>query len=281
MVDVATAAALAIAAVMLVTWVTSVVLRDASVIDVVWGVGFAVVAWVACTLGDGPAGRRVLLAVLVSIWALRLTGYLAWRNLGHGEDRRYRTMRQRWAPHFWVVSLVVVFLLQGLLQWVVSLPVLVGAGSAVGAIGGFAIAGAVLWSCGVTFETVADVQLARFKARPENRGRVLDRGLWRYSRHPNYFGDACVWWGIGLIGLEAGWRGVVALVGPLVMTVFLLRVSGVSLLERTIGDRRPGYAAYVRRTSAFLPLPPRLGTPPSGICATSAEDGRSERRNPR
>ncbi len=248
--------ALVLAGLMAATWLVSLAGRDASIVDIVWGSAFVVVAVLAAVVGDGDSARRILLAVLVGIWGLRLSGYLAWRNLGHGEDKRYQVMRKRWGDRFPLVSLVVVFGLQGLLVWVVSLPVqlAVGADEPTG-IGPLAWAGVALWALGFGFETIGDAQLTRFKADPDHEGQVMDRGLWRYTRHPNYFGDFCVWWGLFLVAAEtvpARW----GIIGPLVMSFLLLRVSGVAMLEKTIGTRRPGYAAYIERTSAFFPRPP-------------------------
>lgn len=253
------ASALAVAAVMVVTWVVSVAVRDASIVDLVWGAGFAVVSVVAALVGDGLASRRVLLAVLVCAWGLRLSGYLARRNLGHGEDFRYVAMRRKWGDRFWWVSFFQVFVLQGVLMWTVSLPVqLAAAAERPTGLGPLAFVGVALWAVGVFFEAVGDAQLARFKADPASKGQVMDRGLWRYTRHPNYFGDFCVWWGIFLIGAETG-PGRWGVIGPIVMSTLLLRVSGVALLEKSIGSRRPGYADYAARTSAFFPRPPRSG----------------------
>jgi steroid 5-alpha reductase family enzyme len=231
--------------------------RDASIVDIVWGLGFVLIAATALAVGEGFDARRQLLLVLVGIWGLRLSGYLAWRNLGHGEDYRYQAMRKRWGDRFWLVSLGQVFLLQGVLMWVVSLPVqLAATADEPSSFGVLAYVGVALWFVGLLFETLGDAQLARFKADEHNRGRVMDRGLWRYTRHPNYFGDFCVWWGIFLVAAEAGparW----GIIGPAVMSFLLLRVSGVAMLEKTIGKRRPGYDEYVARTSAFFPRPPK------------------------
>ena len=180
-------------------------MRDSSIVDVFWGSGFVVIAWVAYALADGSSGRRLLLAALVTVWGLRLTLYLARRNLGKGEDPRYAAMRRRHGSRWPLRSLVVVFWLQGALIWVVSLA---GAGRddrlhAAG-LGVLDWVGVALWAVGFAFESVGDLQLARFKADPANRGKVMDRGLWRYTRHPNYFGDFCVWWGIWLVALAAG-----------------------------------------------------------------------------
>jgi steroid 5-alpha reductase family enzyme len=249
-------AAITIAALMMGTWLVSLALKNASIVDIVWGLGFVAVAWaVHLRVDEGLDSRRWLLVVMTSVWGLRLGGYLWWRNHGKGEDFRYRAMRKRWGPRFGLISLATVFALQGTLMWVVSLPVQVGQADPTPELGPLAFIGVAAWVIGLAFETIGDVQLARFKADPANAGTVMDRGLWRYTRHPNYFGDACLWWGIGLVGAETGawWT----LIGPLVMTVLLLKVSGVALLERSLARRKPGYDAYVARTSAFVPMPPK------------------------
>lgn len=248
--------AVAVLVLLVGTWVVSLRVRDVSIVDPVWGLAFAVVGVVSALAGDGDPDRRLLLAVLVGLWGLRLFGYLAWRKARErGEDPRYVALREKHGDRFPVIALRTVFLLQGALVLVVSLPVTTAAGQDAG-LDGLAVAGVVLWAVGLVFEAVGDAQLARFKADPASKGQVMDRGLWRYTRHPNYFGDFCVWWGLFLVALTAGavWWTVV---GPLVMSVLLLRVSGKGLLERDIAERRPGYADYVARTSGFVPLPPR------------------------
>ncbi len=251
------AAAVAIVGLMVGAWLLSLALRDASVVDTFWGLGFVLVAGVALAIGPGVIARRVLLFGLVTVWGLRLAVHVFRRNRGKGEDFRYRAFRTRWGSRFWWVSLFTVFLLQGAIMFVVSAPIqAAGAARTPTALGALDVLGAGVWLVGFLFETVGDLQLSRFKANPANRGKVMDRGLWRYTRHPNYFGDATLWWGIGLIALAVPW-GWVALVGPAVMTFMLVRVSGVAMLERTIGERRPAYAEYVRKTSAFVPRPPK------------------------
>ena len=189
------------------------------------------------------------------MWAIRLAGYLGWRKLREPEeDHRYQAIRRRAGPGFRWSSLWIVFGFQALLAWVVSLPLLPAARDA-SPLGLLDAAGALLVGIGIVFETVGDAQLARFKADPANRGQVMDRGLWRYTRHPNYFGDFCVWWGLYAVAVAAG--GWWSVPGPLLMSVLLLRVSGVTLLEHDIGTRRPGYAEYVRVTNAFFPGPRR------------------------
>jgi len=243
---------------MLAVWVASLVLRDTSIVDPVWGPAFVVVALVALLAGDGDEGRRVLLLVLTAIWGLRLGVHLTRRKLGEigEEDKRYAEMRaKRGDGGFALYSLGVIFGFQALLVLIVSLPLQVAA-ERPGELGLLVLAGVVLWAVGLFFETVGDAQLDRFKSDPESKGKVMDRGLWRYTRHPNYFGDFCVWWGLFLVALPAGglwWTAI----GPAVMSLLLIRVSGKGLLEKSIGSRRPGYAEYVQRTSGFFPLPPK------------------------
>lgn len=249
---------LVLAVLLLLLWLLSVAITDASIVDVFWGPGFAIVAW-TCAWSRGfelDAGQWLLLA-LVSVWALRLGIYLGARNLGHGEDRRYRAMRARIGPRFGLVSLVLVFGLQGALLFVISLPIqaalLAGGGPWFGVV---AITSLALWLLGFGFESIGDQQLARFKADPRNAGKIMDRGLWAWTRHPNYFGDFAVWWGHFGFALALGvpWWTIVS---PIAMSVLLMKVSGVPLLEASLNARRPGYAEYVRRTSAFFPRPPR------------------------
>jgi steroid 5-alpha reductase family enzyme len=250
--------ALAVVAVMAATWVVSLVLHDASIVDPVWPLGFVVVGWVAGLTGRGDGLRVAVLVALATVWGLRLSWHLFTRRRGQGEDFRYAAMRERHGERFAVVSLVTVFGIQGLLMWVVSLPLQLGSGIDGRAAGWAALlaAGLAIWALGFVFEAVGDAQLASFKADPASKGQVMDRGLWRYTRHPNYFGDACVWWGIFLVTAGAGGWAWVAVVGPLVMTILLRRVSGVTLLEKGMEQRRPGYADYVGRTSPFVPRPP-------------------------
>lgn len=254
MIDLLTSSALAIAILMLATWVVSVVVNDASIVDIVWGFGFVVATGIAFLAGplDQLAGRPLLMLVLVSVWGLRLSGYLALRKLGTGEDRRYQARRKKNPDSFWITSLFTVFGIQAVILWVVSVPPVVTQSSE-SALYWLDWVGVAVFAVGLAFETVGDVQLARFKARPDSKGKVMDRGLWRYTRHPNYFGDFCVWWGLYLVAAAGGaWWAVFS---PLLMSVLLMRYSGVGPLERTIGKRRRGYADYARRTNAFFPGP--------------------------
>jgi steroid 5-alpha reductase family enzyme len=253
-IDLLITAAVAIGILMLLTWVVSVVVDDASIVDIIWGFGFVVATWAAFIAAPETTDRGLFVAILVTVWGLRLTGYLAWRNIGKGEDKRYQQMRKRNPDSFWIVSLYKVFGLQAVLMWIVAVPAVVSQVSE-GSLFWLDFAGAGLWLIGVFFETVGDIQLARFKARPDSKGKVMDRGLWRYTRHPNYFGDFCVWWGIYLVAAAGGaWWAVFS---PIVMSALLIRYSGAGLLEKTITKRRPGYEEYVEKTNAFFPGPPK------------------------
>ena len=225
-----------------------------SVVDTSWGLGFVAVALVAAFAGDGPVWRRLLLVVLVTIWGLRLAWHMHRRNSGKGEDPRYAEMLSGQPGHPLVVAIRKVYAIQGLSIWFVSLPIQVSA-SAGGGIVWLSAVGAGLWLLGVVFEAVGDRQLAAFKADPSTRGTVMDRGLWAWTRHPNYFGDSCVWWGIYLVSASA-WPGVLTVLSPVAMTYFLVFATGARLLERHMAER-PGYAEYQQRTSYFLPRPPR------------------------
>lgn len=246
----------AVAILMGLTWVVSLIKKNASIVDLVWGFGFVVVGWNVYLALDDPSAVATLLLVLVSIWGLRLAGYLTWRNHGKGEDFRYVAMRLKWGAKFPIVSLFTVFVLQGCIMWIVSLPLQIGMVDASAEIGVLAVIGLVFWIVGFLFESVGDAQLAKFKADPGNTGKVMNQGLWRYTRHPNYFGDACVWWGLGLIACESS-LGAWGLIGAALMTLFLRRVSGVTLLEKSLVKRREGYEDYIRTTSAFIPRPPK------------------------
>jgi len=246
------------AGVFLVLWIVSLRTRNASLVDIWWGPGFALIALLSFALTpEGALSRRQLVLILTTIWGLRLGTHLLVRNTGKDEDFRYAAMRKAWGHGFAMKSLTRVFLLQAALMWVVSFPAQAAMRSATPAtLGFFDWLGILVWTFGLFFETVGDLQLARFKKDPANADRVMDRGLWRFTRHPNYFGDACAWWGLWLIAFAVP-GGFWSIVGPITMTVLLTSVSGVPMLERKIGERRPGYDEYARRTSAFLPRPPR------------------------
>ena len=241
-----------------VVWVLSLRIRDASVADVCWGLGFVLLAWVYCVLSPGLTPRSWLVASLVTIWGTRLALHIYRRNHGKGEDPRYRAMRVAHGPAFWWRSLFTVFWLQGALLWFVALPVLVAVRAPEpSGLTAVDLLGVLVFAAGFAFEAIGDMQLTRFKADPSNRGAVLDRGLWRYTRHPNYFGDATLWWGLYLLAASTpgGWLTVLS---PLLMMLLLMRVSGVTLLEVGLRASKPGYDDYIGRTSAFFPWRPRV-----------------------
>lgn len=252
-------------AVMLVTFAVALVKGMHRIVDVAWGLGFTAVAAVSFALsaGHGDDGRRVLVTLLTAVWGLRLAGHIALRGRGHGEDPRYERLLARARGNPRLYALRTVYLLQGALVWLVSLPVQAAQyvpGPVSGPQAVLAAAAVAVWLSGLFFETVGDAQLARFKADPDARditgARIMDRGLWRYTRHPNYFGDFLVWWGLYLTACADAAVAAVTLVSPLVMSLLLTKGSGKRLLERQLADR-PGYAAYAARTSGFFPLPPR------------------------
>jgi steroid 5-alpha reductase family enzyme len=237
-----------------VTWLLSLPLRNVSIVDSAWSLLIAVPALMYLALAAPPGPRSGLGLLLLVMWALRLSIHITARNWGHGEDRRYQAIRARNEPGFAWKSLLLVFALQAVLAWVVALPLYVMFNSA-RPIGGLDYLGLALWFVGFAWETIADWQLVRFKSQPASRGQVMDQGLWRYSRHPNYFGECCVWWGFFLLALGGG--GWWTVVSPLLMTVLLVKVSGVALLEADIAGRRPAYRDYIARTPALVPWVPR------------------------
>ena len=254
--SVLTAAVVTIACLMLATWSVSLLRRDASIVDIVWGLGFVLVAWAAKFVSGASGAGNWLLVVMVTVWGLRLALYLARRNLGKGEDFRYRAMRRKHGERFAIVSLYTVFGLQGALMFVVSLPVSLGQRDTDAGAGFIVLLGFLVWAVGLYFEAVGDAQLARFKRDPRNADQIMDQGLWALTRHPNYFGDCLVWWGLAIVGSTQG-AGAWAFLGSAVMTVLLVRVSGAAMLDRLLAKRKPGYAEYMARTSGFIPMPKR------------------------
>lgn len=255
----ATAALIGLATVLgaaTLVWLASLAVRDVSIVDVAWGLGFVLLVWLYRATAPTVTPRALIVTLLVTLWGLRLSGYILWRSRGKGEDYRYREMRERHGHRFPLRSLFTVFWLQAVILWVVALPLLAAQRAAQPAsLVLLDVVALVLVAVGLLFETVGDWQLARFKADPANRGTVMDRGLWRYTRHPNYFGDALVWWGFFGFALAAGaWWTVPS---PLLMTFLLLWVSGVALLERGLERTKPEYRSYAERTSAFVPWFPR------------------------
>lgn len=241
-------------ALMLIAWLISLRTRNVAIVDVFWVIAIAGagLTW----LWNAPAAgtRGVLVVMLAAVWATRLALHLLWRGRGQPEDRRYREIRARNQPHFAFKSIYLVFGLQALLAWLVAMPLLGGVISTA-PIGSLDRFGTLMWAFGLVFEAVADWQLVRFQQGGGAERGVMNTGLWRFSRHPNYFGEFVLWWGIGLIALAGGaWW---SLLGPLLLSLFLLKVSGIALTEKDIAMRRPEYQDYMRRTSAFVPRPPR------------------------
>jgi steroid 5-alpha reductase family enzyme len=236
-------------------WGFATIRRNVGLVDIFWSLFFLLAA-ALYAMRRALDARALLILAITALWALRLAIHLAARNLRAAEDHRYRAMRRRHEPGFAWKSLYLVFGLQALLAWLISAP-LAAAILAPHALDAWDVTGSALALFGIVFEAIADAQLRRFKADPVNAAAVMDRGLWRYSRHPNYFGECCVWWGLYLLAAAAG--GWWTLFSPLLMTWLLLKVSGVVLLEQDIAQRRPGYRAYISRTNAFIPGPRRSG----------------------
>ena len=243
---------------MTLIWVVSVAREDASIVDIFWGLGFVVlVVFYQIEAGEGVAPRQNLITILATIWGLRLSLHLFRRNRGRDEDYRYARWREQHGQKYWWYSYFQVFLLQGVVMWIVSAPL-----AAVHAhyevfddLGALDMLGVMAWTLGFFFEAVGDAHLVRFKRNPDNAGKVLDSGVWAYTRHPNYFGDALIWWGFFMIALAAdSWWTVFS---PLLMTWLLVRVSGVAMLERDLQASKPGYEAYAARTRAFIPWLPK------------------------
>jgi steroid 5-alpha reductase family enzyme len=242
------------------TWVVGLKLGRFNVVDVTWGLGFAAIALTSylCSAGEGADGdRRLLVLLLTAGWGVRLATYIGWRSRGHGEDPRYDAMLSRASGSRNLYALTHVFVLQAVTAWFVSLPVQVAMYER-SATNALVWVGTGLWAVGVFFEAVGDAQLASFKRHPANKGRVMDRGLWRYTRHPNYFGDACLWVGLWLVAAQQ-WQGLVTVLSPLAMVWFVAFKTGKPLLEKQMAQTKPGYADYMSRTSGFVPLPPRAG----------------------
>jgi steroid 5-alpha reductase family enzyme len=249
--------ALAVVVVLGATFLVALRAHKHAVVDVAWGLGFAAIALTAfvASAGEGDDVRRALVLLLTAGWGLRLAVHIGLRSRGHGEDPRYEELMAKAPGNPNLFALQRVYLTQGVIMWFVSLPVQVAAFQSASA-GWLVWVGVALWVLGFAFETIGDWQLTRFRNDASSKGQVLDTGLWRYTRHPNYFGDACVWWGLSLVAFSA-WPGVLTLLSPLLMTWLLAKGTGKPLLEKDMASRRPGYADYVRRTSGFVPLPPK------------------------
>jgi steroid 5-alpha reductase family enzyme len=242
---------------MLLLWLASLALKNSSIVDIFWGAGFVVAGWAYFLLTpEGYLPRKALIMALVTIWGLRLSLYILWRNWGKPEDFRYQKWREEAPQRWWWFSFFKVFLLQGLLLWIISVPLLAAQISPTPAsLGILEVLAVILWLIGFYFEAMGDLQLALFKRNPANKGKVLDSGVWRYTRHPNYFGDSAQWWGFYLLAVAAG--GWWSIFSPVMMTALLLKVSGVALLEKTLKDTKPQYRQYIETTSSFIPWLPR------------------------
>jgi steroid 5-alpha reductase family enzyme len=242
---------------MTILWLVSVFLKNASIVDPFWGLGFVIAGVFYFYTTEGLELRKLIVLTLLTIWGLRLSIYLGLRNLGKGEDFRYQQFRKDFGEKwYWWISFFQVFLLQGVLLWLISAPLLsVQFYSAGDVLNYFDYAAIIIWTIGFSFEAGGDYQLARFKSDPNNKGKVLNTGFWKYTRHPNYFGDASVWWAYGLFSVAAG--SYLPLLSSLLMTVLIVKVSGVSLLEKTLKNTKPQYKDYVEKTSAFFPWFPK------------------------
>jgi len=242
---------------LILLWVVSIFIKNVSIVDLFWGFGFVVINAFYVFSSTEISDRQMLLLILVSIWGLRLSFYLGWRNIGKAEDFRYQEFRKKYGPErYWWFSFFQTFLLQGVLMMLISTPLL-GAnfGEQNSGLQWLDYAGILVWIIGFTFEVGGDFQLARFKSNPQNKGKVLNTGFWKYTRHPNYFGDSAVWWSYALFSIAAGsyWLSL----GSVLMTLLIIKVSGVALLEKSLTSTKPQYSEYIRKTNAFIPWFPK------------------------
>ncbi len=238
-------------------WILSVYLRNVSIVDLFWGLGFIIVNAFYFFSSEAINIRQIVLFVMVAIWGLRLSIYLAWRNIGKGEDFRYREFRRKFGvKNYWWISYFQTFLLQGILMWIISVTLYgVSLSSNETSLNIIDFIGILIWMVGFIFEAGGDFQMAKFKMNLLNKGKVLNTGFWRFTRHPNYFGDAAVWWGYGLLCIASGspWY----IIGSIIMTLLIIKVSGVALLEQTLKNQKPEYSAYIQKTNSFFPWFPK------------------------
>lgn len=236
-------------------FVVSLVRKRNDVADVAWGLGFVLMAWTAFLISDDLSMRALVVDVLVSIWGLRLAWHIHARNRGKGEDYRYATWRQQWGRWFYLRSYLQVYLLQGILLFLIVTPVVATNLVRGGTLGLLDVAGLLVWVIGFYFESVGDAELARFIKDTGNKGKLMQSGLWAYTRHPNYFGEVAQWWGIWLLALSTPY-GIYSIIGPVTITFLILKVSGIPLLEKKM-ELNPAFGEYKRRVSMFIPLPPK------------------------
>jgi len=241
---------------MTILWIISVIVKNVSIVDLFWGFGFVLSAALYFFLTDGQSVRKIIVLILVTIWGLRLSSYLTWRNIGKGEDYRYQKFRQHYGERrYWWISFFQTFLLQGILMWLISAPLLGAQYIDKNPISFLDYAGILFWLLGIFFEIMGDSQLAHFKANPSNKGKVLDTGLWHYTRHPNYFGEAAIWTGYAMFSCSAGIY--LPVLSSVLMIALIIRVSGVILLEKSLRETKPQYRRYIETTSAFVPWFPK------------------------
>ena len=240
---------------MIALWLFSLLIKNSSIVDIFWGIGFVLIAWINYSLSPFISPAKLLMTILVTIWGIRLALHIGIRNWGKPEDFRYAKWREENGPRWWWFSFLKVFVLQGAIMWIVSVPIIsIIVTDGIPALPSLALLGGLVWAYGFFFEAVGDWQLARFIANPANKGKLMTNGVWKYTRHPNYFGDAAQWWGFYLIALGSGaWWTIFS---PLLMTFLLVRVSGVAMLEKTMKSK-PGYEEYAKKTSAFIPWLPK------------------------
>ena len=247
--------AIGILAFILVVYAIAQFIKDNSIVDIAWGIGFIIAASISFLESNKFFSQNLLVNSLVVIWGLRLAIYIFIRHHGKPEDYRYKEMRDSWGKNVLLMGLLKVFLPQVIVMYIIAFPVL--------AVNSFPhdglqitdIAGAIIWLTGFYFEAVSDMQMFRYKKDPANKGKVMKYGLWKFTRHPNYFGEAAMWWGIFIIAIPSGYW-YLSLLSPVVITLLIIKVTGVELLEKKYKDN-PEYQEYIRKTSSFIPLPPK------------------------
>jgi steroid 5-alpha reductase family enzyme len=241
---------------MTLLWIVSAIVKNVSIVDLFWGLGFVLTGGFYFLNTGGLDLRKLIVLILTAVWGLRLSLYLAWRNIGEGEDFRYKQFRKKYGKKYWWLSFFQTFLLQGILMWLISAPLL--AAQFYGRdipFGLLDILGCLFWLTGIIFEAGGDFQMARFRSDPSNKGKVMDHGLWNITRHPNYFGDTMVWWGYAMFSIAAG--SYISVLGSVLMTFLIIKISGVGLLEKSLVNKKPGYREYMARTSSFFPWFPK------------------------